>query len=50
MPVAPVDANGDIVLYYEDSGAPDTQETYVTVVLIHGAVFHSGMLPWFLSA
>jgi len=50
MPVAPVNRNGDVVLYYEDSGAPDTHNTYVTVILIHGAVFHSGsfrrMVPY----
>ncbi|KAI0930702.1 hypothetical protein AcW1_003659 [Taiwanofungus camphoratus] len=39
MPLAPVNDNGT-QLYYEDSGAPDT-DSYVTLVLIHGTVFHA---------
>jgi len=42
MPVAPVNHDGDVALYYEDSGVPNEGNTYVTVVLVHGAVFHSG--------
>lgn len=39
MPLAPVDSNGT-QLFYEDSGAPPHTSSYVTLVLIHGAVFH----------
>lgn len=39
MPTAPVDKEGT-VLYYEDSGAPEGSSTYLTVVLVHGLLFH----------
>lgn len=41
MPVGLVDDMGT-VLYYEDSGVPDGSATYVTIVLVHGTMFHSG--------
>ena len=43
MPLAPVDDSGT-QLYYVDSGAPsESNKEYATLVLIHGAIFHSGM-------
>ncbi len=41
MPTAPVDDKGT-VLYYEDSGAPDDAGDYLTIVLLHGNIFHGG--------
>ncbi|KAH9942789.1 hypothetical protein B0H21DRAFT_779875 [Amylocystis lapponica] len=42
MPVAPVNDQG-AVLYYEDTGVPPSApQDYVTVILLHGAMFHSG--------
>lgn len=41
MPLAPVDDNGT-VLFYEDSGAPNTTEAYNTLVMIHGITFTTG--------
>lgn len=41
MPAAPVDDNGT-VLYFEDTGAPHGASTYLTVVLLHGLLFHGG--------
>lgn len=45
MPVAPVDSVGT-VLYYEDSGVPLGDSLYTSIVLSHGAAFHSGELPF----
>jgi len=42
MPVGPADEEGTM-LYYEDSGAPEGSQTYVTLVLVHGALFHGGI-------
>ncbi|KAJ3555733.1 hypothetical protein NM688_g2410 [Phlebia brevispora] len=42
MPVAPLDENGT-VLYYEDSGAPDASTDYLTIVLVHGMIFHGAI-------
>ncbi|GJE93301.1 hypothetical protein PsYK624_094600 [Phanerochaete sordida] len=42
MPEAPVDENGT-VLYFEDSGAPSGSSTYLTVVLLHGLLFHGAI-------
>ena len=42
MPFAPVDDKGT-QFYYEDTGAPASSSAYTTLVLFHGAVFHSGM-------
>lgn len=42
MPFAPADDKGT-QLYYEDTRAPAASTTYTTLVLFHGAVFHSGM-------
>ena len=41
MPTLPADDKGT-VLYYEDSGAPDSDgaKDYVTVALVHGIIFH----------
>lgn len=41
MPLAPVDDNGT-VLFYEDSGIPDVNRAYTTLVLIHGITYNSG--------
>ena len=41
MPTVPVDDSGS-VLYYEDSGAPEGSTSYLTVVLVHGLLFHGG--------
>lgn len=41
MPVAPVDENGTVI-HYEDTGAPKDSKNYLTVVLLHGLLFHSG--------
>lgn len=41
MPLAPVDQQG-ISLYYEDSGVTPGSSTYVTLVIVHGGVFHGG--------
>lgn len=41
MPYAPITDEG-AVLYYDDSGTPAGREDYVTVVAIHGTLFHSG--------
>ena len=49
MPFAPVDNNGT-QFYYEDTGAPTGSSAYTTLVLIHGAVFHSGMWRTFPQA
>ena len=35
MPVA-VLADGEISIYYEDSGAPYGRDLYTTIVLVHG--------------
>ncbi|OBZ66530.1 hypothetical protein A0H81_13451 [Grifola frondosa] len=40
MPLAPVDDHRT-QLRYEDSGQPGDSATYVTLVLIHGTIFHS---------
>ena len=40
MPVAPVNDDG-AVLHYEDSGAPDGSGAYLTVVVVHGFMYHS---------
>jgi len=40
MPLAPAGNHGAQLLYH-DSGAPATSNSYVTLVLFHGAVFHS---------
>ncbi|KAL6306425.1 hypothetical protein BKA93DRAFT_729634 [Sparassis latifolia] len=49
MPIAPVDSSGN-VLYYEDTGRPGQSTDYVTIVMIHGAMFHSAifrpMIPY----
>ncbi len=42
MPAASVDGFGTL-LYYEDSGALSNNSAYTTVVLLHGAAFHSGL-------
>lgn len=39
MPIAPIDAQGT-TLYYEDTGAPEGSSTYLTVILVHGLLFH----------
>ena len=44
MPTAPVDDRGT-VLYYEDTGAPEGSSTYLTVVLVHGLLFHGSKGP-----
>lgn len=41
MPTAPIDDDGT-VLYFEDTGPPENQTSYTTIVLIHGLIFHSG--------
>ncbi|KAI0923298.1 hypothetical protein AcV7_005849 [Taiwanofungus camphoratus] len=52
MLVGLVDDKGT-VLYYEDSGVPDGSATYVTIVLVHGTMFHSAvfrrMIPYAAS-
>ncbi|KIP12769.1 hypothetical protein PHLGIDRAFT_9832 [Phlebiopsis gigantea 11061_1 CR5-6] len=40
MPTAPVDDKGNYV-YYEDSGAPEGAQDYVTVVIVHGSLINS---------
>lgn len=45
MPTAPVDNKGNYV-YYEDSGAPEGAQDYVTVVIVHGSLINSGMSPY----
>ncbi|KAF9807716.1 hypothetical protein IEO21_08099 [Rhodonia placenta] len=40
MPHAPIVDTG-VQLYYEDSGAPAGSQAYVTLVLVHGSVFHT---------
>ncbi|KAL6306426.1 hypothetical protein BKA93DRAFT_157576 [Sparassis latifolia] len=42
MPTAPVNSEG-VVLYYDDTGAPESSTTYVTIVLVHGTAIHSGI-------
>ncbi|KIP07103.1 hypothetical protein PHLGIDRAFT_35631 [Phlebiopsis gigantea 11061_1 CR5-6] len=42
MPTIPVDESGTVV-YYEDSGEPEGSHTYLTVVLIHGILFHGAI-------
>ncbi|EED78969.1 predicted protein [Postia placenta Mad-698-R] len=50
MPVAPVD-DKETQLYYEDSGAPPGSEPYITLVLVHGLIFHGGIFkPMFQYA
>lgn len=44
MPTAPVNTEGAYVSY-EDSGAPAGSSDYMTVVIIHGLVFHGGTHP-----
>lgn len=47
---SPVDDKGT-QLYYEDSGAPPGSETYTTLVLVHGLIFHGGVFkPMFQYA
>ena len=41
MPTAPVNNQG-VVVYYEDTGAPEGCEDYLTLVLLHGLSFHGG--------
>ena len=41
MPLAPVDENGTVI-HYEDTGVPKDSKNYLTVVLMHGILFHSG--------
>lgn len=41
MPLAPVNDKGG-VLYYEDTGIPGDSTDYVTVILLHGVIFHGG--------
>ncbi|KAJ3553765.1 hypothetical protein NM688_g3444 [Phlebia brevispora] len=41
MPVAPVNNTG-AVIHYEDSGAPEGSTDYLTLVIIHGFIFHGG--------
>lgn len=31
------------MLYFEDSGAPESSSDYVTLILVHGAMVNSGM-------
>jgi len=49
MPTAPIDDEGHH-FFYLDSGAPPGATSYTTLVIVHGAVFHSGifsrMLPF----
>ncbi|EKM50157.1 uncharacterized protein PHACADRAFT_264726 [Phanerochaete carnosa HHB-10118-sp] len=42
MPTAPVDNNGT-VLFFEDTGAPPGSSTYLTVILLHGLLFHGAI-------
>jgi len=42
MPVGPADNQGT-VLYYDDSGVPGGSVDYVTIILVHGAVYHSAI-------
>ncbi|KZT04987.1 alpha/beta-hydrolase [Laetiporus sulphureus 93-53] len=42
MPLAPVNPDG-AELYYEDTGAPQGSDVYKTLILLHGAVFHSAV-------
>lgn len=41
MPTAPVN-DIEAVVYYEDTGAPDDRDSYLTIVLVHGLTFHGG--------
>jgi hypothetical protein len=43
MPIFPVNDDG-AVLHYEDSGTCVGSGDYHTIFLIHGFMFHSGML------
>ena len=43
MPTVTINAEG-VVLYYEDSGPPAGSSNYVTLVVIHGFIFHGGKL------
>ncbi|KIP03868.1 hypothetical protein PHLGIDRAFT_76932 [Phlebiopsis gigantea 11061_1 CR5-6] len=49
MPTAPVNEKGAVV-YYEDTGAPEGRDDYLTLVLVHGLSFHgavfSKMVPY----
>lgn len=45
MPHCAVDSTGSTLLYYEDTGAPSGSLNYVTIFLVHGTMFSSGMLP-----
>ena len=45
MPTAPVDNNGT-VLSFEDTGTPRGTSTYLTVILVHGILFHGGAPSW----
>ena len=40
MPLAPV--GDDVVLFYEDSGIPNANDDYATLVLIHGIMYRGG--------
>lgn len=44
MPLAPVNDEG-VVLYYHDTGVPGNRTDYVTLIIIHGTIFHGGKLP-----
>ncbi|OCH88675.1 hypothetical protein OBBRIDRAFT_779689 [Obba rivulosa] len=42
MPLGPADDKGTL-LYYEDTGVPDESPTYLTLFLVHGALFHGAV-------
>ncbi|KDQ55697.1 hypothetical protein JAAARDRAFT_208490 [Jaapia argillacea MUCL 33604] len=42
MPVATVDDHGTHI-FFEDSGIPSGSSTYTTLVMVHGATFHSAI-------
>lgn len=41
MPTVPIGDEG-AELFYADSGVPNGSTDYVTIVLVHGVVFHGG--------
>ena len=48
MPTVTVDDRGT-AFYYEDTGPPEGSHTYLTVILMHGLLFHGGeqsLSPW----
>ncbi|PCH39743.1 hypothetical protein WOLCODRAFT_116116 [Wolfiporia cocos MD-104 SS10] len=52
MPLGSINQDG-AALYYEDTGAPGGTEPYITIILVHGTMFHSAvfrpMIPYAVS-